>query len=206
MATTPTVLYRQLSSGVSITATAQAGATALTVSTTAHVAKGQPVTGNGIPAGAYVASSGGNTIVISAPTTAALLNTPITVGLSGDPIRGQSQQNFLSDLDATAQAISTTIKLLQGEWFENLANGTPLFQSILGVANTNIGVSMILRARILSVPYVTAVQNLVINYNGATRGYSFSATVQTQFGAVTILNQPLPGIRASVSGFSGTFN
>jgi hypothetical protein len=114
-----------------------------------------------------------------------------------DARRGQGAQDFLSDLDAVAQIIASTILLLRGEWYENFALGTPLFQAILGVPNTSAGVALILRQRILSVPYVTGVLDIDVNYIGKSRAYSFSATVQTQFGTLQV-NLPLPGIQAAV--------
>ena len=51
---------------------------------------------------------------------------------NGDPIWGNGQGSFVSDIDAVAQAIYTRLRLLFGEWWENLSIGTPLFQSMLG--------------------------------------------------------------------------
>jgi hypothetical protein len=116
-----------------------------------------------------------------------------------DPQRGQGLQNFLSDLDAVAQIIRSTLLLLQGEWFANLSIGTPLFQSILGVPNTTAGVGLILRARILSVPYVNDIENLVVTYSGTSRQYSFSCLVLTQFGSIPISSVPLPGVNAAIA-------
>lgn len=118
---------------------------------------------------------------------------------TGDPQRGNGIGNFLSDVNAVAQAIQTRLKLLQGEWWENLSLGTPLFQSILGVPNTSNGVGLILRQQILAVPYVTGISDLTVTYAGASRAYTFSATVQTAFGTVTLLTQPLPGTQATIS-------
>lgn len=118
---------------------------------------------------------------------------------TGDPTRGQGLQNFLTDLDAVAQIIGTRIKLLYGEWWEALNQGTPLFQSILGVASTSDGVALLLRQRIIGTPYVTDIEDMVVVYVGAARTYAFSCNVQTAFGTVQITNQPLPGSRATVT-------
>ena len=109
---------------------------------------------------------------------------------AGDPMRGNGLSNFLTDIDAVGQIISTTIKLLQGEWWEN-TTGTPLFQSLLGHPITSQGVALILRARILSVPYVTGIQTLDVVYGRAGRTFAFSTVVNTQVGAVTVYNLPL---------------
>jgi hypothetical protein len=112
-------------------------------------------------------------------------------------MRGQGQGNFLSGLEAVAQVVSTTLKLLTGEWWADLSVGTPVFQSILGVPNTNAGVALILRQRILSVPYVTDIQNLIVTYS-VGREYTFSANVFTVFGTLQITTQPLPGLQAQL--------
>jgi hypothetical protein len=116
-----------------------------------------------------------------------------------DPTRGQSLSNFVFDLYAVAQIIATRLKLFQGEWFENLANGTPMFQSILGVANTNNGVALIIRERILGTPFVTGIQNVRVVYNPAGRSYAFTATVQTAFGRIVVTTLPAPGNQAVIT-------
>lgn len=119
-----------------------------------------------------------------------------TLSPTGDPIRGNGILDFSIDINAVAQAIKTSLLLLQREWWENLSVGTPLFQGILGVANTSNGVGLILRKRILEVPYVTDVFNLIVVYAGSSRTYTFSCSVQTQFGNLNLVNQNLPGTQA----------
>jgi hypothetical protein len=114
---------------------------------------------------------------------------------TGDPLYGNSQGNFLTDIDAVAQIIGTRLKLLQGEWWENVNAGTPLFQSILGVSGAGgqpDTVALLLKQRILGAPYVLSVSNLTTSYNSTTRAFSFSCQVQTQFGTLTVTNQPTP--------------
>jgi len=162
--------------------------------------QGQIVSVPGIPSGTPVASVSGTVVSIAPFTTTTTISSGTSVTFTsagGDPLRGQGLSNFLSGINAVAQAIQTRLLLLQGEWFLNLQTGTPLFQSILGVPNTNDGVALILRQRILGTPYVTGLSNLVVTYAGANRSYSFSCDVQTVYGTIT-LNQPLPGIQATV--------
>ena len=87
---------------------------------------------------------------------------------------------------AVAQIILTRLKLLQGEWFEDLNQGTPLFQQLLGKPTTSDGVLLVLRKRIIETPYVTGMSNASVTYKGESRAFTFSATVQTQFGAISI--------------------
>jgi hypothetical protein len=102
-------------------------------------------------------------------------------------------QAALTDLQAVQQAIKTRILLLEGEWWEDLNEGTPMFQEILGARATPNGqeiMSQALAARISGTPYVTAVQNVTINFNPTTRAFSFKATVQTAFGVATVSYSP----------------
>ncbi len=110
------------------------------------------------------------------------------IDANGDPMRGAGLSNFAADLDAVAIILSTKPRLLEGEWFETLSEGTPLFQSLLGHSITTSGVALILRKRILSVPYVTGIESLEVTYVAAGRTFRFQAVVVTQFGSVAISN------------------
>lgn len=120
---------------------------------------------------------------------------------AGDPLAGNGQGNFVSDINAVAQAIRTRLLLLQGEWWENLNAGTPVFQSMLGVSGSGRNpqaVVMLLKQRILGTPYVLSVSNVQTNYVPATRAFSFSCQVQTQFGTLTVATAP-PGASAAIT-------
>ena len=116
-----------------------------------------------------------------------------------DPQRGQSLSNFLYDIDAVTQIIAQRLKLFAGEVWYNKSLGVPMFQQIIGVPNTTQGVALLLRQQILGTPFVTDVQDLVVNYTGGTRAYTFSCSVLTSFGTITINNQPLPGSSAVIT-------
>ena len=112
---------------------------------------------------------------------------------NGDPLQGNGKACFVSDLDAVAQAIGTRLRLLAGEWFENRNAGTPVFQSMLGVARAGKhpdSVVLLLRQRILGTPYVTAVSNVATSYDPNARSFAFSCQVQTQFGQLSLSTAP----------------
>jgi hypothetical protein len=126
--------------------------------------------------------------------------------LNGDPLWGGGQTNFMSDLEAIAQAIGTRLKLLQGEWWENLNLGTPIFQSMLGVPGSGKRprpVSLLLVQRILSTPFVTGVSNVTTSYDPNARAFQFSCQVQTRFGTITVATQP-PGASATLQAAAFT--
>jgi hypothetical protein len=112
---------------------------------------------------------------------------------NGDPMYGHGPADFISNIDAVAQIIMTKLKLFQGEWWENLSEGTPMFQSILGVAGAGKrpgAIALILKNRILQAPYTTGVSQIATSFNATSRAFSFTCTVQTIFGPITISNVP----------------
>lgn len=113
--------------------------------------------------------------------------------VTNDPIEGPNGPVFLTDIDAVAQIIYTTLRLLLGEWWENLTIGFPLFQSLIGAsgAPTNqAGVMLIIQQTILGCPYVQKIVDFTFYNNTATAASTFRATVQTQFGNIIVTNAP----------------
>jgi hypothetical protein len=106
-----------------------------------------------------------------------------------DTTAGSGLANFLVDVNAVAQIIMTRLLLLEGEWFEALHEGTPLFQSLLGQPTTEQAVALILRQRILGTVFVNSVQTVAVEFNPTARAFTFIAVVETQFGVVTLSNQ-----------------
>lgn len=110
-----------------------------------------------------------------------------------DPLFGNGAANFISDIDAVTQIIGTRLRLFSAEWWESITDGTPIFQSILGVGGSGKqpeAVALILQQRILGSPYVTGISNLQSSYDAASRKFLFSCNVQTRFGTIAISNQP----------------
>lgn len=117
---------------------------------------------------------------------------------NGDPLWGNGQGSFVSDIDAVAQIIYTRLRLLLGEWWENLSLGTPLFQSMLGQSASDQAlqtVALLLKQRILGSPYVLSVYNSGITRTPGTRDTAYVAYVNTQFGTLIVSFTP-PGAAA----------
>lgn len=116
-----------------------------------------------------------------------------SLGPNGDPLNGNGANNFLTDLDAVAQIITTRLKLFEGEWWENLTDGTPFFQSIMAAPASQKNqqvISNLLQQRISGTPFVTGLQSVNISVDPRTRALSFTCTVLTAFGPVTVTNVP----------------
>jgi hypothetical protein len=111
---------------------------------------------------------------------------------NSDPIRGHGLNDYATDINAVGICIAERLQFLTGGWWENLSDGTPLFQSLLGQATTMQAVALVLRQRILGSPYVTGIQSMQVVYNPTGRTFTFTASVQTQFGTIFVTNQPQP--------------
>ncbi len=100
----------------------------------------------------------------------------------------------LTDLEAVTQAILTRLRLLYGEWWEDVTLGLPVFQSILGQLGTPQGLAAMtleVQQNIEGGPYVTGVGNVTVAFvDGAL---TITADAQTQFGPVTINTAPALG-------------
>jgi len=109
-----------------------------------------------------------------------------------NPVYGGGASDFLTNLNATAQIIETSLLLFQGEWWNNLTVGLPLFQSILAQAENNRQgvIALLIQQVILSVAYVTSINNVQISYNSLNRQFSYSCNVQTAFGTITVNYSP----------------
>lgn len=110
-----------------------------------------------------------------------------------DPRWGQGRSDFLTNLEAVAQAIWTRLRLFEGEWWANQGDGLPLWQSILGVggARRNLQANTILIVdRILGTPFVIGVTDVQSSFNSTTRAIKFFCRAQTPFGTLVITSTP----------------
>lgn len=117
-----------------------------------------------------------------------------------DPVEGNGSADFLTDIDAVAQLIDCSLRLLQGEWWENTKAGFPLLQRIIGVAgvgNKPSLAAMIIQETILAAsPFVNSISNIDFVYDSGTRSFTYVCVVNTQFG--NIQTTFTPGNSASI--------
>ena len=107
----------------------------------------------------------------------------------------------LSSTAAVAQDILTRLRLFQGEWWEDLNLGLPMFQTILGQLASQKGLlamQLAVQRVILGTSYVTGITSMDVGFNDSTGRLQISAVAQTVFGTVTVTNQP--GTSASIGG------
>lgn len=117
---------------------------------------------------------------------------------NGDYVLGRGAGEFLKGSQAAAQAIVTHIKLLLGEWWEDVNNGLPLWQSVLGQPGSEVNkvsVDNIVKSRILSTNLygtnlVASIDDYSSTYSSNNRTYNFEAVVTTIYSeSVTIKEQ-----------------
>lgn len=103
----------------------------------------------------------------------------------------------LVDARAVDQAVLTRLKLFEGEWWEDLNNGLPVFQSILGQIGTQRSqqaMALAIQQRIEGTPLVVAVTNVQFQFKDGT--FQFTANYDTVFGPSTITY--MPGVSANL--------
>lgn len=108
---------------------------------------------------------------------------------NGDYTFGSGKNNFLLGVEAVAQAVMTRLKLLQGEWWEDLEDGLPLWQEILGNSGSNkhlIYVDNLITQRIVNTPDVTQVIDYEGIWDSTKRQYLFNAKVNTNYSETII--------------------
>ena len=113
------------------------------------------------------------------------------LGPTGDPLQGNGLNCFISDLAAVTQIISTRLKMFEGEFWENMLDGLPLFQQILGSSGSQRNLQVIvglISQRISGTVYVTGINSVTATFQN--RKLVYSAQVQTSFGVVYVNNSP----------------
>lgn len=104
----------------------------------------------------------------------------------GDMQWGRGRADFLVDVpEAVAQRAKTRMALWFGDWFLNLAEGTPYRTAVLG-ARTNATRDPALRARILGTAGCTGITVYASQVNRATRVFSVQCTISTAFGTTLV--------------------
>lgn len=91
---------------------------------------------------------------------------------AGDYTFGQGSANFLVDSPAAvAQAVSTRLKLIQGEWFLDVNAGVPYNTQVLGFG---------------TIPYYDfAIKDAIMNTPGVSSMVSYSSYIQDRAVNIT---------------------
>lgn len=104
---------------------------------------------------------------------------------NGDYVFGNNQGDYLSDTAAIGQAIATKLRMLYGEWFEDVSVGLPYFQSMLGqVSNDQIKrvLSMSVTQALQDMEDVQGIKSITIDYDNVNRILKMQVDVTTSQG------------------------
>lgn len=105
---------------------------------------------------------------------------------NGDTTFGRGPSNFwINAPAAVAQAVVTRLKLLQGEWFLDVTEGTPWSTQILG-KNTSATYDPAIQERILDTLGVTKLLDYASTLDPDTRELTVTAKLDTIYGEVTV--------------------
>jgi hypothetical protein len=108
---------------------------------------------------------------------------------NGDYTFGQGDSTFLiNSPEAVAQAVKTRFKLWRGQWFLDKTSGTPWVQSVLGKQPPDV-YNLAIRQRILQTQGVSSIISFDTVVDGKTRRVSFTATIDTIYGATTFTSE-----------------
>lgn len=100
----------------------------------------------------------------------------------GDFTLGHGAADYLVDSpECVAQAVATRLRLLSGEWFLDLQEGTPYEAHVLG-KQTPQSYDPILRARILQTEGVREITAYSSTFDGETRRLTASVSLSTDYG------------------------
>lgn len=109
---------------------------------------------------------------------------------SGDMVFGHGATDYLADTpEAVGQAVITRLKLMTGEWFLDIDEGTNYENKILGVRTVTTRDAEI-RARILGTQGVKEMTEYSSSVDVDTRMFSVTATINTIYGE-TIISEVL---------------
>lgn len=105
----------------------------------------------------------------------------------GDYAFGHGISDFCSDTEAVLQAAKTKLLLLRGEWWEDLFEGTELFEKILGASvdeKTKDQIDILVKDRVLEVEGVLSIKKFDSYINRNARTYTSNIVIETIYGDI----------------------
>lgn len=109
----------------------------------------------------------------------------------GDYTFGQGSANFfVNSPEGVAQLVETRLRLLVGEWFLDVNEGTPWGESVLAKLTKSV-YDLAIRARILDTEGVSSITEYSSFMDTTVRKLTISAKIDTIYGPATI-NVVLP--------------
>lgn len=104
---------------------------------------------------------------------------------NGDYVFGGNNNSYLTNSVAVEQAVITRLRQLIYEWWEDLEDGIPLWQQIIGSRDKQ-NAEKIIRERIKKTKYVKSILAFVCEWDNESRHLTIQAVVDTEFGEINI--------------------
>jgi hypothetical protein len=106
-----------------------------------------------------------------------------------DPVYGDGQNDYVFDLDAVIQIIQTRLKLWLAEWWEDLNEGLPMIEKILGKTDKALIDRLIQKRVQTTLPgIILKIKSYSSSFDSSTRAYSCTMHVDTIFGTIAVTN------------------
>lgn len=102
----------------------------------------------------------------------------------GDLDLSSGDLRMTTGVEAIAQGIQVRLLAFRGEWFLDLDDGVPYFETILGQKFNEAVARDTFRAAIAAAPGVIQVTALALSFDGPTRTLSLSFEALTDLGAI----------------------
>ena len=105
---------------------------------------------------------------------------------NGDMVIGHGNADYLKDSpECVAQAVATRLRLLRGEWFFDLTEGTPYAPSVFG-KHTQKTYDFALRQRVLETEGILGIDEYESVFDGETRKLTVNIRINTVYGSTAI--------------------
>lgn len=106
-----------------------------------------------------------------------------------DPDTGDivtSGKQFTTEVEEIAQTVKTRLRLFIGEYFRDVTDGTPWWESILGKEGTLSSKEAIIKSRILRTDGVVRLVSFSTDFDINTRIYTVNAGILTKYGVTDL--------------------
>lgn len=103
----------------------------------------------------------------------------------GDYVFGGNTNNYANGAAAVEQAVVTRLRQIIYEWWEDLEDGIPLWQQILGSRDRDNAIRII-EERIAGTKYVKSILSFDADWDNNGRSLTIQAIVDTEFGQITL--------------------
>lgn len=106
-----------------------------------------------------------------------------------DPDTGDivtSGKQFTDSVEEIAQTVKTRLRLFLGEYFRDVTDGVPWWESILGKEGTLSSKEAIIKSRILRTDGVIRLVSFSTDFDINTRIYTVNAGILTKYGVTEL--------------------